>query len=83
MSLENIDKSYVECCRNYLRGWIPKYNAQELQISEEAIEELIFSGGEGLGELEMTFRKVILQAKENGVMVINMVFVQQILKNSE
>lgn len=77
MSLENMDKAYVECCKTYLKGWIKKYNVEKLQISDEAFDEMILSGGEGLRALQETFVKIIHRAEEEGVETIDIEFIKQ------
>lgn len=83
MSLDNIDRNYVNCCKNYLRSWIQKYDAQDYQISEEVMEELIFSNGKGLGTLQTAFKRVIEQAKEDDIEIIDVSFAKQVLENLE
>lgn len=81
MSLVGIDKDYVECCRGYLKSWIETYHAEKYQISEEVLDEIILTGGEGLRVLQTTFLKVLDCAKEEGVETIDMLFVEHVLKS--
>lgn len=81
MSLDSMDKNYVECCKGYMNDWMKKYDAEEYQISEEVIDEMITIGGEGLHALQTTFRKVIDRAKEEEVEIIDSAFVHYVLEN--
>ena len=80
MSLEKLDGDYVRCCRKYLQDWVLKYDAQKYQISEEAIEELIVWGGDGLHALQVTFRKVIACAKQENIECIDLKFVKNVMQ---
>lgn len=82
MSLVNMDKDYVKCCKSYLQEWIKEYKAEKYQISEEVMEEIIATGGEGLCALQKSFLKVLESAKEEGVETIDMLFVEHVLKNA-
>ncbi len=82
MSLENIDKAYVECCKVHLKDWIEKCAANQYQFQDEALDEMIEYGGEGLCTLQRTFTKIIDSARAEGVEEIDVEFVNRVLNNS-
>ncbi len=81
MSLADMDKGYVQCCREYLKNWIKTYNAEKYRISEEVIDEIIVKGGDGLRELQIVFKKIMDRASEEGVETIDILFLEQILED--
>lgn len=76
MAIQGMDKDYVRCSKQYLQNWRIKYQAEDCQISEEVLEEIILLGGGGLKSLETTFANIIKHAKEQGVKEIDINFVR-------
>ena len=80
MSLKSLDGDYVKCSRAYIADWMKKYNAEGYHIPEEALDEMILEGGEGLCMLEKTFQNLIACAQQDGVETIDLDYVKKVLK---
>lgn len=81
MDWGNMDRDYAICCKNYLKKWIKENNAEKYHISEDVMDVIIMYGGEGLHSLENNFRKILVQAKSEGVETIDISYVEKLLKN--
>lgn len=76
--INGMDSGYVKVCKEYLQKWILESGFSEEQFSEE-IGNYIIEKTEGLRELEESFQKIILTAKEYQIQEITLQFVETVL----
>lgn len=77
--MNGMDAEYVSVCTNYIKEWIVEYDIVEWDISKEAIEYIIEIGGDGIRDLEKSFKRLVEVAKEYQITKLDQKFIDTVI----
>lgn len=77
--MPGMDTEYVSVCINYIKEWVDAYRVQSLGFTQELMEYIVLKGGNGIRDLEESFRLLVKSAKEEKISKIDIAFVDKVL----
>ena len=77
--MPGMDTEYASVCINYIKEWVDAYRVQSLGFTQELMEYIVLKGGNGIRDLEESFRLLVKSAKEEKISKIDIAFVDKVL----
>ena len=77
--INGLDAEYTSVCVNYVKEWMVAYGVESWGLSQAEIEYIVAKGGHGIRDLEESFHKLVMAAKEQKLVKIDTAFIDKVL----